>query len=177
MLSPIKTSSRILARPDQQEVPGEKRLRYQAVHRSSYPFCDRPDILNPCTRWVVRYPSLYKIRTYQHNSFHLHLQVVLPGFDLLHTDSLSQLSSWSLWALIRNQTSDRAWCGSCRWSLGAQMVCMYELVCNSTVCVFRADFSVFSIMKSIPFWPEVKGEINEIKESANARGIDRVTVE
>lgn len=57
------------------------------------------------------------------------------------------------------------------------MVCMYELVCNSTVCVFRADFSVFSIMKSIPFWPELKGEINEIKESANARGIDRVTVE
>lgn len=63
------------------------------------------------------------------------------------------------------------------------MVCMYELVCNSTVCVFRPDFSVISKMKSIPFWPEVKGEINEIKESAsliqsaNARGIDHVTVE
>ncbi len=114
-----KVLLRSLRRPGQHDRPGKQSLRYHAFHRVWYPFCNQTDILNPCTQWLVRYPSLYKIRAYQHNLFHLSCYYASQITWLWFPPHRRPLSSWPLKVLIRNQMPDRAWCSSRRWCFGA----------------------------------------------------------
>ncbi len=140
-----KVLSGIMMKPDQQERPGKQSFRYQAFHRMWYPFCNQTDILNPCTQWVVRYPSLYKIRTYQRNSFHLSRYYASQITWLWFPPHRRSHSAFVLVFASFYQKSD-AWSSMMQCVsrvLGAQLACMCELACNSNcMCVRRSHFNI-----------------------------------